>query len=244
MKNALSFVLLLGCLYSCVPHKRIIYFQKNHEVNDDTIPIFKVQYKIQTKDVLSVSVTSFNAQVSEFYNLKNENKLGGYLVNDSGYIHMPMLDSLYVKDLNLLQIQELIKSKIAEQVVNPYVLVDIANFKFIALGEFGGKGVIRVAQNELTIIEAIALAGDISDFGNKSHIKLIRKVGDKNIFVTLNVNNRDIMKSEYFYIQPNDVLYAEPLKVKTFRTNVQQVMTYFGLVSFAFVFYTYIKSLK
>jgi polysaccharide export outer membrane protein len=244
LKNIFYLSVLLGLLYSCIPHKKIVYLQKNKEHSDDTIPLFKFKYKIKPSDVLSVSVTSFNAQVTDFFNLKAATKLGGYLVSNTGYIHIPMLDSVYVKDLTILQIEELIKGKISEVAKDPYVLVNLVNFKFTALGEFGAKGIIQVSQNELTILEAIAMAGDITDFGDRAHVNLIRKVGDEEIFITLNLNNRDIMRSEYFYIQPNDVLYAEPLPVKALRTNVQQISIYLSLLSFVFSFYLTIKILK
>lgn len=241
MKNVLYLAVILGFFYSCVPHKRLVYFQKNQEHNDDTISIVKLKYKIQSGDKLSVNVTSYNAQVTDFYNLKSVGKDEGYLVNQYGYIHMRMLDSIYVRGLSIVEIQEIIKSKISEQVAQPYVIVNLSNFRFVALGEVGAKGIHEVGGNEITIFEALAFAGDITDFGNKENVKLIRKIGDKEVFITMNLNNREIIKSEYFYIQPNDVIYVEPLKAKSFRTNVSQVTLVMSIASFIFIFYNYIK---
>jgi polysaccharide export outer membrane protein len=241
LKTSFYLLFLVLLVYSCVPHKRIVYFQKDKEINNDTISVMKRYYKVKPGDLLSISVTSFNPEVTNFFNPKNESS-GGFKINREGYIHIPMLDSVYVGGLTLVEIESLIKGKISEQVSQPYVIVDMGKFTFTALGEFGGKGLVEVKQNELTIIEAIALAGDMSDFSDRGHIKLIRNIDGKDVFITLNLNDRSVISSEYFYVFPNDVLYAEPLRAKSFRTNITQISFFLSLTSIAIVIYTFISN--
>ena len=240
LKILIFHLIIIGIAFSCVPHRKIVYLQKNGEIKSDTIIPMKDSYKIQSGDILSISITSFNPEATDFFNPKTDNKLGGYFVFPSGYIRFPILDSVYVKDLTIFQIQDSLTKFVGEHTSKPYIIVNLANFKFTVLGEFGTKGTVQSANNELTILEAIALAGDMSDLADKKHVKLLRKVGEKTLIITLDVTNRDIMQTQYFYIHPNDVIYAEPLKIKALRTNISQISTYVGLLSFALLIYNYI----
>lgn len=235
-------IVLFFSLTSCIPHKKIVLFQKVEGFNNDSIVHYKYTYKIQSGDILGIAVTSFNDQTTDFFNLKSKDLINGYTVNSRGYIYIPMLDSLQVTGLTLAEVEKNVQDKIKEHVVDPYVVVKLLNFKFTALGEVGSAGIITTTEDELTLIEALGLVGDIGEMGNRKKVNLIRQEGQSSKFITLDLTRRDIVASEYFYLQPNDVIYVEPLRIKTFRTNLSQVSLYFSIVSISFLIYNIIRS--
>jgi len=227
--------ILVLLMSSCISQRKVIYLQGPAE---DLVTHKKNQYTIRPHDILQITISSLNPQVSEFFNLKQDGSapgLGGYMVNDSGYIYMPVLDSLLVKGLTIAQIQSKLQRSIREHVTDATVIVKLANFTITVLGEVKAPGHLSFQGDEVTILQAIGMAGDITDLGNKKKVRLIRKEGDASRFVNLDLTDRAIMTSQYFYLQPNDVLYVEALKAKNYKQNVSQLSLVFGFVSLFFL---------
>lgn len=236
MNKAIYLMFFLGlAMFSCVPHKKTIYLQKGG--SSDLVPYKKTPYKIHAKDVLLVAVSSLNPQVSEFFNQKldgGKETQKGYTVSDSGYIYMPVLDSIKVLDLTVPEAKAIIQKAIREHVTDGKVEVRLAGFNVTVLGEVRNPGLISFDGTELTILEAIGLANDISEFGNRKNIKLIREEGNATKFISLDLTSRNLVASEYFYLQPNDVLYVEPLRAKSFKQNIGQISLLLGFTTLVF----------
>jgi polysaccharide export outer membrane protein len=227
-------------MVSCVPYKNTIYLRNELGTADNVMLNRKTPYKIRPNDLLQITVLSTNAQSSAFFNLKSEG-LSIYSVSDSGYIYMPVLDSIKVAGKTIPEIQGTIAKLIKEHITDAILIVKLAKFNVTVLGEVGNQGNISATGDELTIIEAIGLAGGIGEYGNKRKIKLMRKEGEIMRFIKLDLTDRSIVSSDFFYLQPNDILYVEPLKVKNIRTNISQITLFIGLASFVLILNNYLK---
>jgi polysaccharide export outer membrane protein len=228
------FLMALGMI-SCIPQKKVIYLHEKSNGSQDLILHSKNQYKVRPHDNLLLTISSINPQVTEFFNLKQDISRSGintYLVSDQGYIYIPVLDSVLVKDMTIMEIQTSLQKKIREHVTDATVIVKLGSFSVTVLGEVGNPGVHSISGDELSILEALGLAGDISDFGNKKNIILIRKEGEASRFVELDLTRRDMVASEYFYLKPGDVIYVEPLKAKNYKLNAGQLSLLIGISSF------------
>ncbi|WMJ73257.1 polysaccharide biosynthesis/export family protein [Cytophagaceae bacterium ABcell3] len=229
--------LLLGILiYSCVPHRNIVYLQDG-EPPRDTLERQKFEYRVQPGDVLYISVSSYNSQLTDFFNVTAERNSStaffytGYTIDNNGYIHVPVLDSLHVAGMSVQNIQKKLRDEIGEYVTGPNVIVKLVNFKVTILGEVRRPGLYPVEANEYTILEAIADAGDVMELGDRQNVRLVRKEGSRTRIVNLDLTDRALIASPYFYLQPNDVLYVEPLKQKSKRENISAVARVVGILS-------------
>lgn len=243
--NVIIFICLVLSIISCIPQKKVIYLQNTKDHAENVFSHTKNQYKIRPHDNLLITVSSINPQVTEFFNLKQDVSKSGlntYLVNHHGYIYMPVLDSFMVKDMTVLEIQASIQKSIREHVTDATVIVKLGNFNVAVVGEVGNPGVHSFEGDELSILEALGMAGDISDFGNKTKVILIRKEGDASKFVELDLTRRNIVSSEYYYLKPNDIIYVEPLKAKNYKLNAGQLTLLVGLSSFILLILNLLKN--
>ena len=215
---------------SCSTPKNVAYIQ-----NSDSIDYAKSEYlydaRIMPKDILTITVNTVNPEASEPFNLLIHNTLnasrsiattGGslqtYLVDNNGCIDFPVVGTLQVGGLTKSMCEKLIHDKIqrymnAEE--NPIVTVRMSNYKISVIGEVNRPGMFNVGNEKINIFEALAQAGDLSIYGVRDRVKLIREnaKGRKEIH-TINLNDANIVNSPYYYLQQNDVVYVEPNQVK------------------------------
>ena len=235
MKKILNslFVALVVTLVatSCKTPKNIAYIK-----NSDSIDFAKSEYlydaRIMPKDLLTITVNTVNPEASAPFNLIVRNTLtsatsniatsGGslqtYLVDNNGCIEFPVVGTLQVGGLTKSMCEKLIHDKIerymnAEE--NPIVTVRMSNYKISVIGEVNRPGMFTVGNEKINIFEALAQAGDLSIYGVRDRVKLIREnaKGRKEIH-TINLNDANIVNSPYYYLQQNDVVYVEPNSVK------------------------------
>ena len=248
-KISLTYVLLglLAAIFlnGCVPFRKTLLLRDKNSKYQDTIPSSIAQYKLQANDIISIQISSFNAQVSDFYNLKNDGGVGGFLVKKNGYVNIPMMDSMYVIGITVADLEKTVTEIMKSQIKEPYVVVRLVNFKVIFLGEVGTPGVISVKDNSISILEALAMAGDMSDLGNNTQVKLVRKLENgSNLIVKLDLTSKDIISSPYYFLHPNDIVYIEPLRVKSFRSNFQSVSALLSVVTLILVITNFVNNLK
>ena len=215
---------------SCSTPKNVAYIQ-----NSDSIDYSKSEFlydaRIMPKDILTITVNTVNPEASEPFNLLIHNTLnasrsiatsGGslqtYLVDNNGCIDFPVVGTLQVGGLTKSMCEKLIHDKIqrymnAEE--NPIVTVRMSNYKISVIGEVNRPGMFNVGNEKINIFEALAQAGDLSIYGVRDRVKLIREnaKGRKEIH-TINLNDANIVNSPYYYLQQNDVVYVEPNQVK------------------------------
>ena len=215
---------------SCSTPKNVAYIQNSDDV-DYAKSEFLYDARIMPKDILTITVNTVNPEASEPFNLLIHNTLnasrsiatsGGalqtYLVDNNGCIDFPVVGTLQVGGLTKSMCEKLIHDKIqrymnAEE--NPIVTVRMSNYKISVIGEVNRPGMFNVGNEKISIFEALAQAGDLSIYGVRDRVKLIREnaKGRKEIH-PLNLNDANIVNSPYYYLQQNDVVYVEPNQVK------------------------------
>ena len=230
------FVLISVALGSCGSSKNIAYFQ-NADSLKQSIPNGLFDAKIMAKDLLTITVSTTNPKAATPFNLSVSNTLnatgtlGGsgmslqtYLVDNDGYINFPVVGKLNVKGMTKRQCEDFIQSKISKYMAegeNPVVTVRMASFKVSVAGEVKSPGIFYVDQEKINILEALARAGDLTIYGRRENVLLIRE--DDNgmkTFYRINLNDANLVNSPHYYLQQNDILYVEPNKVQARNSGI------------------------
>ncbi len=222
-------LLLLATLCSCSSKKEIVYLR-------DMKPVTEYPYTpdketvIQPNDLLQITVSCkrpelalpFNSQgssvaVSEDGNVYTQSGGGStpgnsYRVNKQGDIIFPVLGKIHVAGFRLSQIGEIIRNQIIEDdyIKDPQVSVDLLNFKYTVMGAVGNTGTYSADGDRVTLLEAIAKAGDVSANGRTNNVKVIREVDGKRMVLEHDLTSYEIFESPFYYLKPNDIVYVEP----------------------------------
>lgn len=245
MKKYLSITLLLVFLTSCVSTKSVTYFQNKEEI-DQAVSKQLYDAKIMPKDILQIQVFSMTPSASEPFNLlkmanttgtttasSNQNSVYNYLVDNEGMVEMPIIGQIKLGGLSKNEAEEMIKGKILPYVAeseNIVVHVRMMNYKYAILGGVNRPGLYTTQNEKVSILEAIAQAGDLTTFAYRDRIYVIRENSDgQKEYNRLNINDANIISSPYYYLQQNDVIYVEPRKIQTrnaiFSANTSIIMT-------------------
>ena len=240
---------------SCYNTKNVAYFQDLNDTAGiytqrmlDTI-----QTRIQADDILSIVVNSINPQATAPFNTGNispalpavpqvsqnpysgttvnpsaldgSNTLKGYLVDKNGNIDFPVLGNIHVAGLTIVEFRDSLKKRLDQYLQSPTVNVRIANFKVTVLGEVGRPSTFSIPSERISVIDAIGMAGDLTIFGKRENVLVVREESGKREFVRLNLNSSDIFQSPYYYLKQNDIVYVEPNKSKVAASDVATART-------------------
>jgi len=225
----LSLILLAIVLgTSCVPQKKIKYLQK--EQAKDTNSFFSnkrdVEYKVQPKDNLYIRVFSLDEKAFIFFNKQSGTSsyndyandasiyLNSYSVTPEGFIDFPIVGKVYVRDLNVDQIKSMIQQLINEYLKETNVVVKVVNFRITLVGEVSRPGIFTIYKDDINIFEALSMAGDMTEFANRSKVALIRQTKGGSRVQYLDLTSDDILNSDFYYLQPSDIIYVMPLGYK------------------------------
>ena len=235
------FIFSLMLLCSCGSVKNVAYLQNSDSINLDNSR-FLYDARIMPKDQITISVNTTTPEASLPFNLLLQNAytqgrsmssgagvLMPYLVDNEGYINFPIVGKLKVGGLTKSEAEQLITEKIRPYMAeteNPIVTVRMSSYSVSVLGEVARPGSFQVSREKITILEALAQAGDLTIYGVRDKVKLVREdaTGKKQI-VTLNLNDANIVNSPYYYLQQNDVVYVEPNNIKAQNSKVGQTTT-------------------
>ena len=197
-------------LASCASTKKVTYFQGKENL-ETALKTDLYDAKIMPKDILQVNVFSLTPEATEPFNLKTTS---GYLVDNDGSIEFPIIGTIQLGGLTKRQAEELIKSKVQPYMSaseNVVVHVRMPNYKFTVIGAVGRSGVFVAPNEKVNIVEAIAMAGDLSLYGQRDKIFLIRENSEgQKEYHQMNINDANIVNSPYYYLQQNDIIYVEP----------------------------------
>ena len=229
-KFLIPFVAVAALIFTgCASPKKIAYLQHAEDENYDATR-YQHNIKVMPKDNLTILVTATDPDAVSIFNKhvsRNQNQAGiggnmySYAVDDDGTINFPIVGRIKVEGLSRLEVEQLIGDKIKPYLAeseNPIVTVRINSFHFTILGEVGSPGVKTSGREKCSLLDAIAMSGDINILGKRDNIMLIREAADGGKSVhRLNILDPSVMKSPYFYMQQNDVLYIEPNSIR--KTN-------------------------
>ncbi len=244
MKKLFLYVFFLSCLSSCVTTKQMTYFQGEPVKKSDIYKLNNEPYRLQINDVLYIDIKADNPKIVSLFknqavNSQNLNRgqglyFTGYTIDRHGNIRIP-----YIGDLNVLgytenEVRKKIESELGKFLKNPnlvFVTVKLEGIRFVVTGEVGSPGTINLTQNQVSIIDAIANAGEITPLGNRENVTLIRKTLDGVKKYKLDLTNIAVFQSENFYIQPNDIIYVAPLRQKSWGTGTTGLQTFSTIVT-------------
>jgi|SRR5690554_286059 polysaccharide export outer membrane protein len=248
-------VLLLLTAVSCVPLKESIYLQgdmaKHLEDLEGQYKIEKSEYLVKPGDLLYIRVTSLDERSSSFLNTESgyttmasnpmSASLLGYRVGLDGSIDYPFLGKIYVAGLSLREVAQKIELAASKYIDQSGVIVKLLNDHVTIMGEVRNPGRFLMNSEEISILEAISLAGDMTDFANRKTVRLIRKDGDTPQMLIIDTTDERIMFSPYYYIKPGDIVYIEPRRLKQWSLTGIPFSLFLSVVSVSTVIYTLVK---
>lgn len=192
---------------------------------------------IQVDDILGISIQTIDVQSQNALTRQGNTTVAsdvasggqpvasGYLVDKQGAVEIPMLGKVQVVGLTTTQARDLIRSAVAKFYKEPTVQVRFSNFKVTVLGEVLKPGVYVMPSEKVTLLDAIGLAGDLTIYGKRENVLLVRDIGGKKEFIRFNLNSSDVFKSKYFYLKQNDYVYIEPTQGKVGANNIATKQT-------------------
>lgn len=236
LQKLLSFGLFVWVATACVSNEKIIYLQNQEgkaPIADGELITYDVpEYRLQYNDIIDVNVQTVEELLQTGFNNKQVQMSGqmgnilgqsggdiyymtGYTVDGNGNIRLPIVGEINVQNRTLEEARVEIENQLRQYVTSElYVKVKLGGIRYSALGEFRRPGKFVVLQDRMTIFEAIANAGDLTAIAKRSEVLLIRQYPEGTRLHRLNLNDRNLVGSSFYFIQPNDQIYVEPMKVR------------------------------
>lgn len=231
-------IILLACIpgwWSCGNIRQLQYMQGQF----DTAKLSQVTYPeplIQSNEMISITVYSDDPRASAYYNLPVQATLSNtaavpspivntttpgstYLVDEAGNIQFPGLGVLKVAGLTKNQLYKLLDSNLTGKLQNPYYIIRLSSYKITMLGEVAKPGQFTIPNERVSLLEAIALAGDLTVYGRRDNVLIIREINGQRTYARVDLRNPEIMASPYFYLQPNDMILVDVNKNKAAATD-------------------------
>lgn len=238
-KTFSKFVMLIGIvlLSSCASQKQISYLQN---VPNGYQQLGKDNYEIRVRpdDQIAIMVNSKDPELAQMFNLPlvayqmndklvGQNRVLGYLVDKKGQINFPQLGTIKVGGMTRSEIAEYVKDQIIKKGYfnDPIITVQFLNFKVSVMGEVARPGTIDVPSDRITIFDALSSAGDLTIYGKRENVKIIREIDGKKTISEVDLRNTEILDSPFYYLQQNDVIYVEPNKAKAGQREINQNRT-------------------
>ena len=249
LNRLLFFFLLISILASCTSVKNIPYLQNAEEIN---LSASKMLYeaKIMPKDQLTIYINTTDPDASKPFNLITQGAGSTattipYLVDNEGCINFPVLGRMHVAGLTKPELEDIIARRLKMYLADseiPIVTVQMSSFRVTVMGEVGSPSVIPVSTGKISILEAIAAAGDLTIYGHRENVLLIREdaQGEKSVH-RIDLNDASLLTSPYYYLQQNDIIYVTPHKIKARNSYFNQYTSlYFSITSILMTAATFI----
>ncbi|KUG07822.1 polysaccharide transporter [Solirubrum puertoriconensis] len=235
-----------------MPQRKLPYFQGKYNKSTAVLAPNTLQpYRIQPNDVLSVRVQSVQPSLNEIFNVTDARAvfqgdpgnmfLAGYNVDTNGNINLPTVGKVKLQGLTIEEAQARIQREVGNYVRDANVLVKLLSFKITVLGEVRNPGRHFVYNGQVTVLEALGLAGDLTEFGNRENIKLIRPTPKGNEVILLDLTDPKLLESPNFFLLPNDALYVEPMAARTNRANIANLALVFSGISALALILNYLR---
>ncbi|MDX9789385.1 MAG: polysaccharide biosynthesis/export family protein [Candidatus Kapabacteria bacterium] len=238
MKNSFCLVAILCVLFlsSCISKKKILYFQGIDDIN---ISEGSSNYEplLKPDDMLYINVSASDPEAAEPFNLSSQQRSTGavttgmgiqrqtYLVDNAGDIQFPVLGTIRVGGLTKAELTTKLLERLKDYITDPVVNIRIMNYKVSVLGEVKSPGVYSVAGDRVTLPEVIAMAGDMTMYGKRDNILIVREVNGVKTNVRVDMRDPNLLNSPYYYLAQNDLVYVEPAKRRIDSTAIGSNIT-------------------
>lgn len=226
LKKTVPFLFVL-LVFSCKPSKEVVYYQ-NIDGLASPEKLNSYEIKIQPDDLLMIIVSADDPESALPFNLstisipsannmlasRGQETMQSYLVDTSGSIDFPVLGKLKVGGLSRSELMQLLESQISKYIKNPIINIRLTNFKISVQGEVTLPGTYSINSDRVTLIEAISMAKDLTIYGKRDNILIIRETNGIKSYNRVDITKADFINSPYYYLAQNDVVYVEPNKTK------------------------------
>ena len=252
-------MLLLGMMStSCVPQKKMLYLKEaqmaaqNKSVN--YVNERTVDYKLQPGDNLYIraintiderSAAAINGELTTRTTQLSSDAsiyLQSYTIDESGCIEMPLAGKVEVKNLTVEEAKNRLQNAMNQYVNQTTLIVKLSNFNLTVLGEVTRPGMYKVYQSQINLFEAMAMAGNMTNFAKNSEVRIVRQTDNGSEIVTVDMGSADILSSPYYYLKPNDIIYVEPLKIKQWGFTTFPYSTLLSVISLAATMYALFRT--
>ena len=258
-KFQILFILFLSILLtSCLSRKKMVYFQGNQNFNNSSTNYEPI---IQYDDLLYINISSIEPEAAAPFNLETRanvlddqltaNTTAGYnvsmqkqtyLVDNYGNIEFPVIGTISAAGYDIKHLREILTTKLSNYIKDPVVKIRLMNYKVTVLGEVNMPGVKSSITQRITLPEALAMAGDMTIYGRRDNILLIRDFEGTKTYNRINITDANFVNSEFYYLDQNDVIYVEPRNAKINSSAIaSNVTTIMSMVTFVITLYIILK---
>lgn len=232
MKTKLIYLLSSLILVSCGPTRKLAYFSdlQGQDVYKENITN-NTQPKIQHDDLLSVTIASLSPEANMLFNsgvapsvsgTKEQGSTGnnvGYLVDREGFVDFPVLGKVKLSGLTKEEARSKLVAALDDYLKEPRVNIRFLNYKITVIGEVNQPSTFTIPTEKINILEALGMAGDMTAYGKRENVLIIREVEGIRTITRINLNEKDVLNSPFFYLQQNDVVYVEPDKARALQAS-------------------------
>ncbi len=251
-------LLFLTLFISCKTRKDLLYLQDINDLEEQNVPGKSPEYRIKPDDNLYINILTPDQDVSKLFNPSQAGSYSGgtaqnygtpaglyiygFIVDKAGAVVLPILGSISVSGKTALEAQAIVQERANSFLKEASVQVKVLSFKVTLLGELRNPGVFYNYNNNMTVLEAIGMAGGVTDNAQLSQLLVVRKTPNGSKSFRLDLSKKDILSSEAYYLQPNDVIYVNADKLKNIRLTTPTYSFILSAVTTFLVVIQYIRS--
>lgn len=236
-------VISISFLSSCASYKKINYLQEAEGTNVDSLfQSKKYEYHLLSGDILHIQVNSYDEDITSLFNQQNNDRLTtglgqgifyvtGYSVSDSGYIDLPVIGKLFVMGLTVEKAEQLVSQQAATYLKDVRISLKLVSFRVNVLGEVKSPGNKIFYQNSVTVFDAIGSSGDVTYYGNRKNVKVVRHTNEGIYTFKIDLTDKNLLASEGYYLAPNDIVYIPPVRTAVFRVQISDYATFLTAVT-------------
>jgi polysaccharide export outer membrane protein len=226
IRLTLFITFLVFTFSSCITNRDLEYIRSNKEINN--IKVNKQDYRLQIGDLISVQISTTTEQQHDFFNKEKTSNsqlmmqnpyMYGYLIKEDGNLDLPSFGVVKAEGFTLRELENVIKQIAISYFEQPVVKLNIVNFEISVLGEVNNPGTFTIVNPKVNILYALSLAGDMTQFGNRGQVKIIRNENKINRVFYVDLTNQEVLNNVDFMLQPNDIIYVAPLRKKFYAFN-------------------------
>jgi polysaccharide export outer membrane protein len=241
--NTYRFIAILASvffLWGCENSKQLAYFQDlTDTLNTQSVPVYPYKpLRLQVDDQVQITISSTSPESSQYFNLQaatlsstvtgssnpSQSMINVYSVSSKGDITMPVFGDVHVLGFTTEELKDHVSKLLLPYLKDGVVSVRLVNFKVTVIGDVGKASVIPVSGEKINLLEAVGFSGDLTVYGKRTNVRVMRKTGDSLSIEHLNFTNSKIFNSPYFQLRQNDIVYVEPFKSKAIRTETALIL--------------------
>jgi len=246
------FIVLIFLISSCVTQQQVEYLQDSNITTKSFIEAELPNYRLKPNDELYLNINSLDeAAANVFSNNTEQNvqalspysaSMMSFSVDKEGYLILPVIGNVFVKGKTLSEVSLILRDSLNHILNHPVVTVKLVNRYISVLGEVRNPGHFLYSQEKLSIFDAIGLAGDITDYGDRNNVILVRNENGENLRINVNLTKSDILSSDYYNLRPNDIVYIKPLSDKFWGMRQFPWTVFFSAITTGLLIYEIVST--